>query len=100
MKGLKNIIWTNNGKELEENLNNIENKFGFTINLEKTMIQQIWDVSCINLKGRQLKEIDTFLYLGSIVTRNGKILYETNERIKKASQFYHLIRKQWDQWEM
>jgi hypothetical protein len=46
------------------------------------------------LKGRQLKEIDTFLYLGSIVTRNGKILYETNERIKKASQFYHLIRKQ------
>ena len=61
MKGLKNIIWTNNGKELEENLNNIENKFGFTINLEKTMIQKISrkpDVSCVNLKGRQLKEAD------------------------------------------
>ena len=36
------------------------------------------DVSCINLKGRQLKQVDTFSYLGSIVTRNGKIQNEKN----------------------
>ena len=31
------------------------------------------DVSCINLKVRQLQEVDTSSYLGSVVTRNGKI---------------------------
>ena len=41
----------------------------------------------MNLKGRQLKEIDTFSYLDSAVIRNGKI---QNERIKEASKFYHV----------
>ena len=31
------------------------------------------DVSCRNLKGRQLKETDTVSYLCSVVIRNGKI---------------------------
>ena len=60
------ILWTNNAKELEENLNqlnNIGNKFGLKINLEKTVIQKIsrnTNLSYTNLKGRQLKEVDTF----------------------------------------
>ena len=41
------------------------------------------DASYINLKGDKLKEVDTFSYLCSVVTRNGKIHNEINERIKK-----------------
>ena len=60
------MLWANNVKELEKNLNrlnNIGNKFGIKINLEKSVIQKITRnpyVSCINLKGRQLKDINTF----------------------------------------
>jgi len=38
------MLWINNAKELEENLNqlnNIGNKFGLKIHLEKTVIQKI-----------------------------------------------------------
>ena len=85
------MFWTNNAKELEENLNqlnNIQSKFVLKINSEKTAIQKIsrnTDVSCINLKGRQLKEVDTLSHLGSVVTCHWKILNEKNERIKKKS---------------
>jgi hypothetical protein len=52
------MLWTSNLKELEENLNrlnNIGNEFILGINLEKTDIKNSRnsDVSCINLKGRQ-----------------------------------------------
>ena len=62
---------------------------------EKTVIQKNSrnpDVSCINIKGKQLK-IDTFSYLGSVITRNEKTQNEINERKKKVSQFYHLVKR-------
>ena len=37
-----------------------------------------------------MKETDTFLYLSSVLTRNGNIQNEINERIEKASQFYRI----------
>ena len=92
------MVWTNNARKLEKDLKqlvNIRNKFGLKINLEKRPIQKIrrnLNVSCINLKGRQFKEVDTFSYLGSVVTRNVKIQNEINKRIKKVSQFYHLVK--------
>jgi len=49
------------------------------------------DISCMNFKGRQLKEVDIFI-CSSVATSNGKIQNEINERIKKASQsFYYLV---------
>ena len=47
-------------KRDREKLKLVGNKFGFE--LENTMIQKIIrnpNVSCINMKGRQLKEVDT-----------------------------------------
>jgi hypothetical protein len=38
----------------------------------------------LNLKGKQLKIVDTSSYLGGVVTRNRKIQVEINERPKKA----------------
>ena len=71
------------------------NKFGHKINLEKTAKQKVSrnpNVSYINLKGTQSKEVDTFLYLGSVVTSNENFQNEINERITKASLFYHLVK--------
>ena len=40
----------------------------------------------MNLIGRQLREVDTFLHLGNVITRNGKIQNELNKRI-------HLVKR-------
>ena len=59
------------------------------------MIQKISrnpDVSCINLKGRKLTEVDKLSCQGSVVTSNVKIQNEVNERIKK-SQLYRLLKR-------
>ena len=64
------------------------------INLANTVTQKISKnpvVSCINLKGSELKEVDTFSYLGSVVTRNGKIQNEVNERIKKKHHHFIIL---------
>ena len=80
------MLWTNSAKELQENLNwlnNIGNKFYLRINLEKTVTQknqQNHRCKLFKHKGKQLKEVDMFSNVGSMVTRNGKI---QNERIKK-----------------
>ena len=54
--------------------NSIPTKFLHSTSKEvfSSKISRNSDVRCINLKGRQLKE-DTFSFLGSVVTRNGKI---------------------------
>ena len=46
------------------------------------------DVSCINLKGRQSKEVD----LSSMLNSNGNIQNEINEKNKNASQSSHLVK--------
>jgi hypothetical protein len=38
------------------------------------------------------KEMDKFVYLGSVVEKNGKIQSEINERTGKTSKFYHLAK--------
>jgi hypothetical protein len=46
----------------------------------------------MKLDGKDIKEVDTFIYLGSSINKNGKIQKEINERIRKASNFYHLVK--------
>jgi hypothetical protein len=41
--------------------------------------------------GKDIKEVDAFIYLGSSINKSGKIQNEINERIRKASNFYHLV---------
>jgi hypothetical protein len=46
----------------------------------------------MKLDGKDIKEVDTFIRLGSSINNNGKIQNEINERIRKASNFYHLVK--------
>jgi hypothetical protein len=46
----------------------------------------------MKLDGKDIKEADTFIYLGSNINTSGKIQNEIKERIKKASNFYHLVK--------
>jgi hypothetical protein len=42
--------------------------------------------------GSEIKQIDRFAYLASMVEKNSKIQNEINERLRKASQSYHLVK--------
>jgi hypothetical protein len=46
----------------------------------------------MKLDGNDIKEVDTFTYLGSCINKNGKIQNKINERIRKASNFHHLVK--------
>jgi hypothetical protein len=47
----------------------------------------------MKISASEIKQVDVFTYLGSEIEKNGEIQNDTNERIRKASQFYHLIRR-------
>jgi hypothetical protein len=38
----------------------------------------------VKINGEEVKEVDKFVYLGSVVEKNGKIQNEISERIGKA----------------
>jgi hypothetical protein len=46
----------------------------------------------MKLDGNDIKEVDTFTYLGSCINENGKTQNEIDERIRKASNFHHLVK--------
>jgi hypothetical protein len=46
----------------------------------------------MKLDGNDIKEVETFTYLGSCINKNGKIQNEINERKRKASNFHHLVK--------
>jgi hypothetical protein len=46
----------------------------------------------MKISGREIKQVDRFNYHGCMVEKNSKIQNEINKRIRKASQFYNVIK--------
>jgi Asp-tRNA(Asn)/Glu-tRNA(Gln) amidotransferase C subunit len=46
----------------------------------------------MKISGSEIKQVNRFTYLESMEEENGKIQNEINERIRKVSKFYHLIK--------
>ncbi|VDL87330.1 unnamed protein product [Schistocephalus solidus] len=68
--------------------------FGLRINTEKTVVilqpspNTLYTTAKINVNGAQLKYVDTFMYLGSNLSRSTKVDDEITHRIAKASQAF------------
>jgi hypothetical protein len=61
-------------------------KHGLKLNLDKTeivMLSRSKITTNISLEEKRIKQVSTFKYLGSILSENGLIDLEINERIKK-----------------
>ena len=92
------MIWEDNEQRLEEQLNVWQRAIeeaGMEISLTKSEVMKISrgnkkmkDVSC---KGKVIKEVDAFKYLGSKLTRKGNIREEISERIENCSKFYYCV---------
>ncbi|KAL1448183.1 hypothetical protein WDU94_005664 [Cyamophila willieti] len=71
--------------------------FGLNVNVQKT---EVMFVNCqstpIQLNGNTLKEVDSFKYLGSKLTKNGDISCEIKNRVNAANQaFARLYNRVW-----
>ncbi|VDM05629.1 unnamed protein product [Schistocephalus solidus] len=68
--------------------------FGLTISTAKTVVMrqpppsEEYNAPRINVKGAQLKNLESFAYLGSTLSRNTRIDEEVAQRISKASQAF------------
>jgi hypothetical protein len=86
------MIWV---KELETTLTHwerVSKEYRLNINLEKTVMLKLLRNGGKNSgenKCKRDKRIDTVVYLGSVVEKNGKIQNKINERIGKAYKCYN-----------
>jgi endonuclease III len=46
----------------------------------------------MKISGSEIKQVDRFTYTGGVAEKNSEIQNEVNKRIRKATQFYHLIK--------
>jgi hypothetical protein len=84
-------------KELEISLTHWgrESKnYSLQINLEKTVMLRLLRnrKTITKIRGSEIKQINRFTHFRSVVEENSKIQNDVNERARKASKFYHLIK--------
>ena len=84
-------------QELLDTLSEKGRKSGLKINESKTEIMKTENVPPGNvlLNNRNIKEVDSFKYLGTIISKTGSLELEFTERIKKANQVMGMLSKVW-----
>ena len=73
------------------------NKIGLTINTQKTELMKIRveEPRSVSIGNATLKEVDSFVYLGSRLCSDGDIRSEINIRIGKASYAFNCLNRVW-----
>jgi hypothetical protein len=82
---LDDMIWGGDVKELQTRQSHWERgskDYGWQVNLEKTVMLKLLrnrgKHTAVKINAKEIKEIDKFVYLGSVVEKNGKIQNEIN----------------------
>jgi hypothetical protein len=95
------VIWGENSKDVQREVdewNKVTEEYGMKISTEKSesvVLQRNGKIKVdkIRLKGEELKTLDEFRYLGSIVTNEARIGREIQKRVQQAEGFYQKVRK-------
>jgi len=73
-------------QELMNHLDRVSRKYSLLIKVDKTKVMASNGIACrILIQDKQLEQVDTFPYLGSLITEDGKCATEFPYRVKQRA---------------
>jgi len=83
-------------QELVDRLDRVGCKYSLLINVDKTKVMASDGIACcILIQNEQLEQMDTFLYLGSLITEDGECTTEFRTRLNKGQAIGASLQKIW-----
>ena len=66
-------------------LDRVSRKYSLLINVDKTKVMASDDIACrILIQNEQLEQVDTFPYLGSLITKDGECTAEFSTKLNRG----------------
>jgi hypothetical protein len=83
-------------QELVDRLERVSRKYSLLINIDKTKVMASDGADCdVNIQGAQLEQVNTFPYLGSLVTDDAECTKEIRARLSKGQAIRASLKKIW-----
>lgn len=83
-------------QELVNRLDRVSKIYSLLINIDKTKTMASDGISCtISIQGIQLEQVDTFPYLGSVITEDAECKKEIRARLSKGQAIGASLNKLW-----
>ena len=85
-------------QELVDGLDRVSRKYslGLLINVDKTKIMASDGIVCrVLIQNEQLEQVDTFPYLGSVITEDGECTTEFCTRLNRGQAIVASLQKIW-----
>jgi len=72
-------------QELVDRLDQVSRRYSLLINIDKTKVMASDGIACcILIQNEQLAQVNTFPYLGSLITEDGECMTEFRTRLSKG----------------
>ena len=79
------VTWEAELQELVDRLDHVSRKYSLLINVDKTKVMVSDGIPCrILIQNEQLEQLDTFPYLGSLITEDGECTTEFRTRLNRG----------------
>jgi len=79
-----------------DRLDRVSRKYSLLINVDKTKVMASDGIACrILIQNEQLEQVDTFPYLGSLITEDGECTAEFCTRLNKGQMIRASLQKIW-----
>ena len=83
-------------QELVDRLDRVSRKYSLLINVDKTKVMASDGIACrILIQNELLEQVDTFPYLGSLITENGECTTEFRTRLNRGQAIEASLQKIW-----
>jgi len=83
-------------QELVDRLDRVSYKCSLLINVDKTKVMASDGIAChILIQNEQLEQVDTFPYLGSLITEDGECMMEFRTRLNRGQAIWASLQKIW-----
>ena len=83
-------------QELVHRLDRVSRKYSLLINVDKTKVMASDGIACLILiQNELLEQVDTFPYLGSLMTEDGECMTEFRTRLNRGQAIGASLQKIW-----